>query len=62
MKNLLVLLGILSLAGFVFFRRGSASQSIGNHDRITTISNGESVDFEDHLGDGRTVFEFGADW
>jgi len=62
MKNLLLLLGIVSLAGFVFFRGGSDSNGVRNHDRITTISSGESVNFEDHFGDDWTVFEFGADW
>ena len=62
MKNLLILLGIISLAGIVFMRGGSDHASGLKHDRITTISNGEDVTIEDHLTDDWTVIEFGADW
>ena len=60
MKNLLILL-ILGLAGFVLMR-DSAPASRLEHDRITTISTGEAVTIEDHLNDGWTVIEFGAEW
>ena len=60
MKLLLVALGILSLVGVVYM--GGDSRESLQHERITTISNGEAVVIENHLGTGFTVIDFGADW
>ncbi len=60
MKLLILTLGILSLAGVVFMG-GEAREGL-KHERIKTISNGQAVIIEDHLGTGLTVIDFGADW
>ncbi|MFT5286986.1 MAG: hypothetical protein ACI8TQ_003161 [Planctomycetota bacterium] len=60
MKNLMLLIGILSLVGIVIIKD---DPQVGlTHERISTISAGESVDIENHLGEGFTIIEFGADW
>jgi len=61
MKNLLLALGILALAGVVFLGDDSSSEVAS--ERIRTISRGEEVEIAEHLDDDSwTVVEFGADW
>ena len=60
MKNILLLLALLSLAGVVILRQDY--QADFEHERISVISVGESVSIEDHLAEGLTIIEFGANW
>ena len=53
----------IGMAGIVAHHEMESTDQPHHHAKVSTISQGQAVDLEPHIADGKvTVFEFYADW